>query len=120
MNVMQGRYSLILVIHALRKNLNFLIIFCCRQFMERENLQIHLRCKFTSQSRGDGSRAETNGGRGTVEDTELPGAKQKYKVNRSEIYIESRTTALKNILPNKKVRALEVPIGRRKQFFIWS
>ena len=50
--------------------------------MERENLQIHLRCKFTSQSRGDGSRAEKNGGKGTVEDTELPGAKQKYKVNR--------------------------------------
>ena len=80
--------------------------------MERENLQIHLRCKFTSQSRGDGSRAETNGGRGTVEDTELPGAKQKYKVNRSEIYIESRTTVLKNILPYKKVRVLEVSIGR--------
>ena len=65
--------------------------------MERENLQIHLRCKFTSQSRGDGSRAETNGGRGTVEDTELPGAKQKYKVIKSEIYIDFRTTVLENI-----------------------
>ena len=86
--------------------------------MERENLQILLRCKFTSQSRGDRRRAKTNGGRGTVENTELPGAKQKYKVIKSEIYIEFRRTALKNILPNKKVRALVVPIGRRKQFYL--
>ena len=66
-----------------KKNLNLLNIIYCRQFMERENLQIHLRCKFTSQSRGDRRRAETNEGRRTVEDTELPGAKQKYKVDRS-------------------------------------
>ena len=73
--------------------------------MERENLQIHLRCKFTSQSRGDRRRAKTDGG-WTVEDTELPGAKQKYKVIKSEIYIDFTATILKNIPPNKKVCAL--------------